>query len=919
MIPGKTVQDQIFEWVHGFDPWKQELFLHASAEPELSAETINQVADFLLSQGGEEKGLRAVKRDDLPGAQGADQPMVIRSLSDLVNVNAIAENQTLTFAPQGLNIVFGKNGAGKTGYSRVLKHAGRTLYRETVLTNIKKDGGPGPSATVAITIGDEQHDVHLDLEKPAPGVLGRICISDSRAGTEYLTSDPEVDYAPATLASLRRLASALKKLDAELDDRLAAAQPSELDLRPFGEGTEVRRFLEALSASISDKELQHLAGLSEDEEKRRQDLRRKKGEIDAQRAPQLRRNAENDAATAERLIQELSPIGDFLGSDAVKAAVEELVELAGNRKAAALSAKEFADQPLGEVGSDPWRKLWDAARTYAQHLGGDLPPDHDPAHCPLCMQRLSAEARQRFQRFEDFVRENVDSKIRASEQAVDARRKALPDLDTFRSANTEAISRLGTDVGGLGVTVSEWLDQAEATVAVMRAGDLNKVEKLVGIDPPPVAALKAWAEQQRKEAAEHAALEKDADQEKLSAELAELEAKLELGQRLGEVSAYLVACREVERLRTAKKETSTLQVSRMMTKLSHELVGAELRDALSQQLGALRFEVQLEVELKLKTVSGTPKYELQLRSVERVPLTDVLSQGEQRRLALAIFLAEMEVIKDCSPVVFDDPTSSVDQEGRRHIARCLAMLAKDRQVIVFTHELSLVRHLQQATKKVDGVSICAQQVRRIRDTAGHVEPDLPWEGLGVKARVRFLNESLKTVRELYGTGDDKKYEDVVIVFSARLRMAFERIVEDDILGEAVTRREDNVRPTNLKKIVCTEEICDLVEEGMDDNSPWVHEKPLLDGGDPPTPDELREGLGVLDRLRAAIKAERAKAASASDSLKSLDGAGEDADQKRPAPGPAQAMLAVAPDPVQASGDEDADQGITDDPPTKQPA
>ena len=50
-------------------------------------------------------------------------------------VNALAEDQTLKFAP-GLTIVYGDNGAGKTGYIRILKQACRARGQEEILGNV---------------------------------------------------------------------------------------------------------------------------------------------------------------------------------------------------------------------------------------------------------------------------------------------------------------------------------------------------------------------------------------------------------------------------------------------------------------------------------------------------------------------------------------------------------------------------------------------------------------------------------------------------------------------------------------------------------------------------------------------------------------------------------------------------------------
>lgn len=73
----------------------------------------------------------------------------------------------------------------------------------------------------------------------------------------------------------------------------------------------------------------------------------------------------------------------------------------------------------------------------------------------------------------------------------------------------------------------------------------------------------------------------------------------------------------------------------------------------------------------------------------------VLSQGELAALGLALFLPRS--VTDESPfrfVVIDDPVQSLDPSKVDGLARVLHGLAADRQVVVFTHDLRLLRSLK---------------------------------------------------------------------------------------------------------------------------------------------------------------------------------------------------------------------------------
>ncbi|HSK50453.1 MAG TPA: hypothetical protein VK889_08170 [Solirubrobacterales bacterium] len=843
-----SIQDEIFKWVQEFDLWKQDLFRRASTSPELSDEDAREVAAILLGETREGGGPKEVTRDDLPGAQGAEDPMVIEALADFVNVNALAAGQTLKFEPVGLNIVFGKNGAGKTGYSRVLKHAGRTLYREAILTNQGEVGEEGPTAGIYFAIGGDKHEFILDLGVPAPALLGRICISDALAGEQYLTTETEVDYAPITLNSLRRLIKGLRKVESELGRRLQAVQPAPIDMEPYAAGTRVALFLVELSSTMSDERVIEISTLSEEEEAHRQSLRKKRGEIEARQAPQLRRNAEREAEAAAQLANALGLISKQLDSASVEDFRARQRAFAVAQEASALAAQAFEAEPVSGVGTDPWRLLWGAARDFAAHGGQVFPAAHDPAHCPLCMQELTAEARERLVGFDEFVKADVTKHLRETEAAVVQARASLPDLEAFRDRYTDTLARLGTEPGQPGRLITEWLEAAGVVRSRLKSGEFDG---LTGVEAAPAKDVNEWADQRRAEAAEHAALERIDDQQKLQGELNELEARYELGRRRSDVLGHLAAMRQVEKIEEAKRKTAIGPVSSKITKLSKSLVEANLQSALNAQLEALDFQ-GLAVKAKPKTVEGTPMVGLSFETTNKVPLTDVLSQGEQRRLALAMFLAEMEVLSDASPVVFDDPSSSVDQEGRRHIARSFVNLARRRQLIVFTHELSFVHELRSHAPA--DLPIHIQHVRRRGSTAGYVHPSLPWEGLKAAQRTEPLIEKLKTLEELHKAGDEAQYRPALTDFCAMMRAAFERAVEERVLAEVVTRRSDTVRTTALSKVAWSEDICVLVDRGMDESSPWLHDQPLADGAGPPTPSELREGLEIYEELLAAVKA-----------------------------------------------------------------
>ncbi len=71
------------------------------------------------------------------------------------HVNAIAENQHLPFRASGMTVIYGDNGSGKSGYSRVLKRACRARDQiEAIHANANLPTGKvgAPQATFEIAV-----------------------------------------------------------------------------------------------------------------------------------------------------------------------------------------------------------------------------------------------------------------------------------------------------------------------------------------------------------------------------------------------------------------------------------------------------------------------------------------------------------------------------------------------------------------------------------------------------------------------------------------------------------------------------------------------------------------------------------------------------------------------------------------------
>lgn len=125
-----SLHHEIYEWSSGLKPCLSDALRRLLQNSTLTTEDHDDLFALLKLEVGlaDPKGRVAVPLDKshLPSTAAPGMTLRLLSLKNFKNVNRIAENQKLEFVPLGLTVVYGDNGTGKSGYSRVLKLACRT-------------------------------------------------------------------------------------------------------------------------------------------------------------------------------------------------------------------------------------------------------------------------------------------------------------------------------------------------------------------------------------------------------------------------------------------------------------------------------------------------------------------------------------------------------------------------------------------------------------------------------------------------------------------------------------------------------------------------------------------------------------------------------------------------------------------------
>ena len=605
-------------------------------------------------------------------SQGAvGEPITILRIENPTGINALASDQKLEFAKDGLSIVYGDNGSGKSGYVRVLKHACRTRDRSNKILRDVEDAEPTPqSANIIFARGATEDAFPWTPESPGHANLPSVSIFDSRSANVHVEKTNAVAYIPQPMQVLEALATACDQIKAKLDaelDAIAAKTPLAIKVPQLSADTAAGAFVRGLSAKSNVEQLNLLAQLSDVEVQRL-------AALEADLAQDPKRAAAKITNQKTRLDEEVIKLRKLVEATSTPAfAARDALRSDWDTKAdtAKLASEAlFAASPLPDVGKATWRALWEAARKYSDGVAYPEKtfPDAIGADevCVLCQQPMSPDAIERRVTFETFVKGSTKAEEEAAEKAHgDAIRKAVT-MKMSVTARRQLVSLIATEIGDVAYA-------AKVKICGVRAAwrlrslirELAAPGECAALPETELANLSTNLATR----AQHLSADQNSPQHSaLVKECQELKEREALGPLLADIQAEIGRRKEADVITKAAKDTAKRSVTTKNKELSDKLVTNALRGRFAREIEKLKL-ARMPVELrKIKDSNAVSYFQVCLVEKPDEPVGEIFSEGEHRCVALAAFLAELVTSKEYSSIVFDDPMSSLDHIHRKAVA-----------------------------------------------------------------------------------------------------------------------------------------------------------------------------------------------------------------------------------------------------------
>lgn len=843
-----NIIDNLTKWFSERPQWLQIAATRLLQHSELNDKDVSELANLCQQEADGKLPKTTCSFPATAFSQGVSGSLRLCSISEIEGVNALAPKKPLEFGKGNITIVYGNNGSGKSGYVRLLKHVCGARETGTLHRNVYKPGSVAQKACISFE-QDGVPKTHIWSGQGICKELNSVDIFDTSFGKVFVSSEDEVSYEPPVLSFFSSLILACEKVASALDNEANRHQSKKPNIPADRKVTPEGIWYESISAKTTTQDIDKHCAFSSADDTEMQTLQQRLAEqAPAEKARQLRKQKQHIDTLVQDAQKYLEQLSDENYRRIIAAKKKSIL-----KKAAADTAaqKVFSGSELEGIGSDVWKELWEAARNYsvsAAYKEAEYPNVTDGSRCVLCHQTLSQEAKERLASFEHFVKGEMQKAASDAAKEYETASQTIEALPTSEALKTR-IDAAGIPQDEVASQVTDFFAQLQARKDLLPEIDSEEAIPDPLLSPKWIEAANAQSKSLDELAAKYDEDAKSENREEIKKKLNNLQARKWLSEHRAAIDEEVARLKLLNQIQEAKKSTNTKALSQKKGELAEALITDAFVQRFNSELKALGAS-QVKVELvKSKVSKGRVLHKLQLRGASQNGLADVLSEGENRIVSIAAFLADVTGKSNQAPFIFDDPISSLDQSYEEAVVQRLIELSQDKQVIVFTHRLSLlgtVRHFaEKKTIKPDVVSI------RSADWGTGEPAPIPLSQSDIKSALNTLmNQRYQDAKKASENGEFEHAEILLKSICSDFRTLVERSIENDLLCGVVQRFQRPVytlKLKNLAKLKGTD--CNLLDSLMTKYSGFEHSQPTESPVELPKPDDLLADMASLKTWR----------------------------------------------------------------------
>lgn len=787
----KAIVDFLWEWTANQGDWSKLLISKiVTTESSLSASDRKEVFNYFLQSVNLYAGLPVLtttKPTYIPTAKLIE----LDSLSAITGVNRLAKNQTVNFA-KNITVMYGENGTGKTGYSRILKTFGFSYdTNKTILPNVYAAAEP-QSATInfksnSVSKTFTWNGANTDSELENISVFNSSCV-------QFSINDRSLIVSPMGFHLFHLVSDELNALTQMLNSEIASHPTTLIWLENLTQGTPQHAFIAMLSANSSEQKLNELSEFTPAHETALTAKETKLASLNKALLQSQIQALRSQIQELDLVIGKIQTAQTLLNDANWQALLKINNEIAELENKTQTGIKEIADERgIAFYQTPEFNSFIQTAESYIKVIEKPEYPEEGDT-CVYCLQPLDESAKDLLKSYRILLNDKTQETLTLLRSKKAKVIQLVKQVDTnltlhqptFGTDENQTatqprdIADYNTNLGALKTTfIADAIAQGSTFAFNYQTVITFLSNKRIELNDILTQKSEAFGNLATQEAT-------------LKKEIAELKDRKLLSGKEEDVKTAIANQKVVDALNANSASFNTNSISRKTSSAREELVRQDFEDIFKKELTALR-KANLKIDLSFGTDRGSSRV---FQKISRHALADILSEGEQKAIALAEFLTELQLDNIKAPVIFDDPVNSLDHRIIDEVVKRLIELSKQRQVIVFTHSILLLHSFIQQSEldhhKQAGVLFEFHRVKSNFGTTGILDEVEEINSFS------FYTKKLNIVLQTKPDGQDEA--KLAAEGYGHLRSAIEISVEDDLFRRTIKRYKKGVAFPSLLRV-----------------------------------------------------------------------------------------------------------------------
>lgn len=826
------ILNDIIDWVANKPAFWQVAIDRLIRNNQLTDNDISELKEICKADYGLSKiDFDEVDFDDLrnfANSSTSGNDVSLSKICNVDNINALSKTSELKFASNGLTLVYGDNGSGKSSYVSILKHACNTRGNKPTINDNLYDPtcfGKDKKADIEYTVdGTNFNTVNLINEVVNDSVLKSIDVFDTFSANHYIEGEDEIAFIPQGLSIVEKLAVCIKKVENELNEEFSNPALAKFDhtLLEVSDSSTAKTFLDNLNSETTLDELRAEAIWNTTKNSRLEELIKKIDELKATDPQKTLKDNEDKVKRFEILLNKFQNLENNLTGEKLKDLQQVLNNLVTTNEALKESSeKAFSELPIEGVGNSSWKLLWESARRFYNESTEteNFPKVDGESSCPLCFQDLGEDAKNRFTAFEDFVKNDIQKTYDEASDKFDLELENLNNLKFSFEEQKPTTIELDELIEDFSKNQTDYLEllskQKDYLVGLFNSKKTVETIQPIEIENSPkvqiqnlIKTLKETNEKLKVQSIEEELKPLNKEVNQLNGEKKIFDFKPKLGREI-------YRQKKIKLLNQCISKCNTRTITTLSNELATNYISQNLKYNFKTELTKLGFK-NIKIETETKGQRGKQYHYLRLdeQNANGIALKDILSEGEHRCISLATFLSELSISEHKSAIIFDDPVSSLDHKWRNKISQRIAQEALERQVIIFTHDITFLLMIQEHSNSLN-CNLDIKSLTRKKKETGLIASNPPWDALPVGKRIGLLKDEYQKLEKIERTETEEVYKERAKMLYGKLRETWERFVEEVFLNGAIQRFGRAIQTQRLSKIVdLTNDDYNLVDENM---------------------------------------------------------------------------------------------------------